>query len=93
MSKVNLDTLILYDNIRQDEVIHSAVKIFNEFDYHEYIAYMEADYYLIQRKLLEITDSLDIEGTYWQNYICKLIAESENRFSIQCDKGDARRKS
>ncbi|HVI40330.1 MAG TPA: DUF815 domain-containing protein, partial [Anaerovoracaceae bacterium] len=87
MSRINLDTLILYDNIRQDEIINAAVKIFNEFDYHEYISYMEAEYYLIQRKLLEMTDRLDINGTYWQNYICRLIAESENRFSLMSEKG------
>ncbi len=86
LSKINLDTLIMYDNIRQDEIVNAAVKIFNEFDYHEYIAYMEADYYMIQRKLLETTDYVDIEGTYWQNYVCRLIAESENRFSIMSEK-------
>lgn len=87
MSKINLDTLILYDNIRQDELINAAVKIFNEFDYHEYISYMEAEYYHIQRKLLEYTDYVDIDGTYWQNYICRLVAESENRFSLMSEKG------
>ena len=87
MSKINLDPLILYDNIRQDELILAAVKIFNEFDYHEYISYMEAEYYHIQRKLLEYTDTVDITGTYWQNYICRLVAESENRFSLMSEKG------
>lgn len=87
LSKINLDTLILYDNIRQDEIVSAAVKIFNEFDYHEYISYMEADYYFIQRKLLENTDRLDIIGTYWQNHICRLVSESENRFSLMCEKG------
>lgn len=87
MSKINLDSLILFDNIRQDEIVNAAVKIFNEFDCHEYILYMEADYYLIQRKLLEITDHLDIDGTYWQNHICRLVSESENRFSLFCEKG------
>ncbi len=87
MRKIQLDTLILYDNIRQDEIVHAAVKIFNEFDHHEYISYMETEYYFIQRKLLEMIEYVDIEGTYWQNYICKLIAESENRFSILCEKG------
>ena len=87
MSKINLESLILYDNIRQDEIVNAAVKIYNEFNCHEYISYMEADYYLIQRKLLEATDHLDIRGTYWQNYICRLIAESENRFSIMSEKG------
>ena len=87
MSRINLDTLILYDNIRQDEIINAAVKIFNEFDYHEYISYMEAEYYHIQRKLLETMDRLEIGGTYWQNHICRLIAESENRFSLLSEKG------
>lgn len=87
MSKINLDTLILYDNIRQDEIVNAAVKIFNEFDYHEYISYMEAEYYLIQRKLLEVIECVDVDGTYWQNYICMLVAESENRFSIMSERG------
>ncbi|MDD3169636.1 MAG: ATP-binding protein [Eubacteriales bacterium] len=87
MSKINLDTLILYDNIRQDEIVNADVKILNEFDYHEYISYMEAEYYQIQRKLLAKTGYLDIEGTYWQNYICRLIAESENRFSLMSETG------
>jgi Predicted ATPase (AAA+ superfamily) len=87
LSKINLDTLILYNNIRQDEIINAAVKIYNEFDYHEYIQYMEADYYQIQRSLLEATDHIDIEGNYWQNYICRLIGESENRFSYMSEKG------
>lgn len=88
MSKINLDTLILYDNIRQDEIVKAAVKIFNEYDYHEYILYMEAEYYQIQRKLLETTDCLDINGTYWQNHICRLVSESENRFSLMCEQGE-----
>lgn len=88
MSKISLDTLILYDNVRQDEIVNAAVKIFNEFDYHEYIAYMEAEYFQIQRKLLEMTESPDIIGTYWQNHICRLIAESENRFSLMSEKGE-----
>lgn len=87
MSKINLDTLILYDNVRQDDIINAAVKIFNEFDYHEYISYMEADYYHIQRRLLESTEFTDISGTYWQNHLCRLIAESENRFSLLSEKG------
>jgi hypothetical protein len=87
LSKINLDSLILYDNVRQDETVNAAVKIVNEFDCHEYISYMEAGYYQIQRKLLETTDRLDVAGTYWQNHICRLIAESENRFSFLSEKG------
>jgi len=88
LSKINLDTLILYDNIRQDELICAAVKIFNEFHYREYIAYMEPEYYQIQRKLLDVTDCTEIDSTFWQNYLCRLVAESENRFSIMSEKGE-----
>lgn len=88
MSTINLNPLILYGNIRQDETINLAAKIFNEFDYHEYISYMEPDYYNIQENLLRSTEDSCIGGTFWQNYICKLIAESENRLSIMCEKGE-----
>lgn len=88
MSKINLDVLILYSNIRQDVTINLATKIFNEFDYHEYISYMEADYYRIQESLLNAANDSYVNGTYWQNYICKLISESENRFSLMSEKGE-----
>jgi predicted AAA+ superfamily ATPase len=88
LSKINLDVLILYSNIREDETINLATKIYNEFNYHEYISYMQADYYRIQESLLEAAIDTCIEGTYWQNYICKLISESENRFSLMSEKGE-----
>ena len=81
MDKISLDSLILFDNIRQDDVINTGVKIFNEFLYRDYISYMESDYYHVQRSLLIQTKSEDISGNYWQNYIARLIAESENKLS------------
>jgi len=88
VGKVNLDTFILYNNVRQDELVNIAVKIFNEFYYREYINYMEPDYFMIQRGLLESEESISIKGTYWQNHICRLIAEGENRFSLMSEKGE-----
>lgn len=87
MRKINLETLLLFDNIRKDEIINGAVKIFNEFLYRDYIAYMEPDYYAVQRLLLMNTESEDINGSYWQNYLCRLVAESENRFSLDSETG------
>lgn len=81
MDKISLDSLILFDNIRSDDVINTGVKIFNEFLYRDYISYMESDYYHVQRVLLKETLAEEISGNYWQNYICKLIAESENKLS------------
>lgn len=86
MDKISLDTLILFDNIRCDDVINTGVKIFNEFLYRDYISYMESDYYHVQRVLLKETLAEEISGNYWQNYICKLIAESENKLSQNYNK-------
>lgn len=88
VGKLNLDKLILYNDIRLDEIVNAAVRIFNGLEDQEYALDMEADYCLIQRKLLETVSRPDTEGTYWQNHICGLIAESENRFSLMCEKGD-----
>ena len=87
MSTINLNSLILYDNIRRDMLIQAAVKIFNEFYRHEDISYMEAEYYQIQRGLLEKSALAGIEGSYWQNHICSLIAESENCFNLAAETG------
>ena len=86
MDKISLDSLILFDNIRQDEVINTGVKIFNEFLYRDYISYMESEYYQVQRTLLLKTESEDISGNYWQNYICRLIAESESKLSCESNR-------
>lgn len=88
VSKINIDRLILYNNIKIDEVVQTSVKLYNEFFYREDISYMEEDYYKVQSMLLSATESQDIKGSYWQNYICKLIAESENLFSLMGEKGE-----
>ncbi|WP_051280086.1 ATP-binding protein [Anaerovorax odorimutans] len=86
MNKVNLDLLILFDDIRKNSVITRVVKIFNEFFYKDYIVYMEADYYSVQRDIFFAVEEKDIIGSYWQSYVCKLVAESENKFSILSEK-------
>ncbi len=85
MDKINLDSLLLFDNVRKDEAIETGVKIFNEFLYRDYIAYMESEYYSVQRWLLQNTESEDINGTFWQNHLCRLIAESGNSLSMAGD--------
>lgn len=87
MANFNLDSFILYDNVRTDEVVETGVRIFNEFFYREYISYMEADYFRVQRLLLKATEKEEIQGTYWQNYICSLVARSANRFSVEAARG------
>jgi len=81
MDKINLDSLLLFDNVRKDEAVDTAVKIFNEFLYRDYIAYMESEYYAVQRRLLEGAPTAGTTGTYWQDHLCRLIAASENCLS------------
>ncbi|MEI8217352.1 MAG: ATP-binding protein [Eubacteriales bacterium] len=85
MDKVNLESLLLFDNIRLDKIIDFGIKIYNEYTYRDYISYMEFEYYNVQRMLLNQKDKTEISGTYWQDYICRLVAESENKFSIKCE--------
>lgn len=90
METINLDKLLLFEEIRQDEIVLAAVKIFNEFSYSEYIAYMETEYYQLQRTLLRSTlDHEDTAMTRWQSHLCRLVAESENPFSLQAEKGES----
>lgn len=87
MSRINLDALILFHNVRQDIVIQASINFFDEL-YGDIINCQKIDYYTVQRLLLAATDSHDIKGSYWQNYICKLVAESENFFSMMSEKGE-----
>lgn len=87
MDKVNLESLLLFDNIRQDKIVDFGTKIYNEYTYRDYISYMEFEYYNVQRMLLNQKEQTEISGTYWQDYICRLIAESENKFSLLSEKG------
>ena len=86
MDKIDLETLVFYDTIRQNKIVNLAVRILNEFNNHGDVLRMSADYYTIQRELLAATATIEISGTYWQNYICRLAAESENRFSLMSEK-------
>ncbi|MDO4552801.1 MAG: hypothetical protein Q4C22_04620 [Bacillota bacterium] len=87
MANFNLDSFILYDNVRTDEAVETGVRIFNEFFYREYISYMETDYFQLQRLLLKAVGEEETEGSYWQNHICRLAARSANRFSLEASAG------
>ncbi|MEG1931229.1 MAG: ATP-binding protein, partial [Anaerovorax sp.] len=45
------------------------------------------DYFFVQRGLLANLDEQDMQGTYWQSYLCKRIVESENKFSLMAELG------
>lgn len=83
--KINLNVLILYNDIRKNPIICNAIKLFNMVNEETSLLQMEDEYFRIQRELLWETEEEDMQGTYWQNYLCKLIAESENQFSMMAE--------
>ncbi len=90
---MNLDRLLFYDNIRTDEIVRSAVSL---ADYaasggQEKRADAVSLYYDLQRLLLRSVVTGDTQGSRWENYIFRLVAESENPFSLSAEKDDISR--
>ena len=83
---MNLNRLLFFDNIRNDEIVKLAGKIAGS------AAVSDQDrvdtYYELQRILLAAVPAGDAEITYWQNYICRLVEESENTFSLAAEKAE-----
>lgn len=89
---MNTKRLLFYDNIRNDEIVKMASKIIKGVttapaDKHEEEE-LEELYYEIQRRLLAAVPFGETEGTYWENYIYRLTAESENAFSLKAESGE-----
>lgn len=83
---MNLNRLLFFDNIRNDEIVKLAGKIAGS------ATVSDQDrvdtYYELQRRLLAAVPAGDAEITYWQNYICRLVEESENTFSLAAEKAE-----
>jgi predicted AAA+ superfamily ATPase len=97
-----LEKLLLYNNLREDALVKKAVQLFygtvnpgdelGEPPFDRALQLRNELYYDVQRSLLEFTkdDGGEISAatpTLWKHYICGLIAESDNIFSRQADKG------
>lgn len=87
MKNINIQALILFETIKKDELVQKAVKIFNALEENQDSYSLKEDYFFIQSSLLGAVDEMDMQGTYWQSYFCKLIAESENKFSMMAELG------
>ncbi len=91
---MNLDRLLFYDNIRTDEAVRNAVKLAEKTagvsapDTGKVSEEEEAMYYELQREMMRRVVTGDTEGTRWENYIFRLVAESENPFSLSAEKDD-----
>ncbi|MEG1585229.1 MAG: hypothetical protein RR361_09275, partial [Anaerovorax sp.] len=87
MRIINLQAFILFDNIRQDELIQRGVNSFRGLEEGKEPTALAEDYFFVQRGLLANLDEQDMQGTYWQSYLCKRIVESENKFSLMAELG------
>lgn len=103
---MNIERLLFYDNIRNDEIVKTAVSLFHRaksfFDWKKNFAddenekdesvfdSMINDYYHVQRELLKKCIDCEAGGTFWQSYIYKLTSESENAFSLSAEKAFSR---
>lgn len=86
---MNLDRLLYYKNIRNDETVKAAAALAEKAarGLLEPESGDFSSYYDVQRSILENVKTGDTQGTYWENYIYRLTAESENHFSLSAEKG------
>ena len=85
---MNLDRLLFFENIRNDSIVRAAVSLEERAADGAIDDGDISSYYEIQRRLLSEVKTGDTDGTYWENYIYRLTAESENRFSLRAERGD-----
>ena len=84
---MNLDRLLYYENIRTDKIVRSAVELAEKARAGKIPESGDVSvYYEVQRRILGAVTTADTEGTYWENYIYRLAAESENHFSLSAEK-------
>lgn len=86
MKKINSDSIILFHDVFEDEIIQKAIRLINSISQEGDISSFERDYFLIQRLLLEQENGPCCNTTLWQGHIGKLLAQSENKFSLQSEK-------
>lgn len=85
---MNLDRLLFFENIRNDSIVRAATELEEKAADGRIDDRDVSSYYEIQRKLLSEVKTGDTDGTYWENYIFRLAAESENRFSLRAERGE-----
>jgi hypothetical protein len=99
MGRIDLEKLIVFGNVRTDAVAAKAALIYGAL-YSEDSAFSASDeqiraYYDVQRELLSsgypATGISRSAPTCWKGYVLKLIAESENAFTLSSERGEFNR--
>ncbi len=87
---MNLERLLFFENIRKNETVNQAVQLANKAAKRELGSSSQdfSAYYDVQRDILEKVRIADTDGTCWENYIYRLVAESENHFSLAAERGE-----
>lgn len=92
--KINLDEIILFKNIRENQLFIEAVNLFNVYGELKTVSNddistaIRKNYFKIQRELLELVDFDDLpeNNTIWKLYIERLLKTAENKYSLLSEK-------
>lgn len=75
-----LDQIILFENIKKDQIVNDFKMIFNNND-------LKNDKITsLIYKLVEFNNELGLEGDIWHNYLKSLLIKSENVYSLNAEK-------
>lgn len=88
---MRINRLLFFDNVRRDVTIALGVRVYDALTGEgsdSVGADTESSYYELQRRLLQNADKGAGTGTYWENYVYKLAADSENLFSLAAERGE-----
>ena len=86
-----LSKLIVYKQIKDNDILYNFADIFKEFDLGEYDkTELTCKIYTQINKLLDIATIYGYDNNLWHNHLSYIIATTENPFSISCEKHGAR---
>lgn len=85
---INIDELIIYRNLENDDVLKSVVRIINEKVSPEYAADAGdgAAFYSAASRLIELAGVYGFQGNLWHDYLTLLLVNNENAFSLACER-------
>ncbi|MDR3305042.1 MAG: ATP-binding protein [Clostridiales Family XIII bacterium] len=86
-TKRYIDQLILFDDIRNDEIIGRISDVLYNTTPETVEDASHDAYYSTQRRLLQNVGKGEITGNYLQDYICRLIAGDQNVFTLMAEAG------